>query len=68
MKLKFNKKSIKVLTPSNTSLPVQMTPQIGGGGTLTARTVDVTCNSNVNMSCWTFRNGQAHCELWEPEL
>lgn len=59
MKLKFNKKSIKELSVNKT-LATKMTPAVAGG--YGPATMDDACNSL--RVCWTFRNGQANCEIW----
>ncbi|MCO7198957.1 hypothetical protein [Pseudoalteromonas sp. OANN1] len=59
MKLKFNKKSIKELSV-NKILVTKMTPAVAGGNG--AATMGDACNSL--QVCWTFRNGQANCEIW----
>ncbi|RRS06681.1 hypothetical protein EAG18_20960 [Pseudoalteromonas sp. J010] len=62
MKLKFNKKSIKELSVTST-MSKKMTPMVAGGNDLGM--TDGACNSD--QICWTFRNGQANCQIWNDE-
>ncbi|WP_440055420.1 hypothetical protein ACSLBF_04560 [Pseudoalteromonas sp. T1lg65] len=62
MKLKFNKKSIKELSPNSKRLASGLTPQVAGGrDTFYCESVNY-CNSDA--SCWTVPEGKRQCIFW----
>ncbi|MCG7562163.1 MULTISPECIES: hypothetical protein [Pseudoalteromonas] len=61
MKLKLNKKPMKALSPSTTTMPVDMTPKVAGGSLLACLPVG-TRGCRTNNSCDHF------CFISDPEV
>ena len=59
MNLKLNKKSIKALSKNAKILPMDSTKKIAGG----VIPSEVYCNSDNEISCWTFKDGN-NCIIW----